>query len=110
MGDQPLFGYKTSLDVLCLLQAHWYSDFIEIMTDNKDERIHDAEASIKANDTVVEVVPTMEEQRLDRQTLRRLDLILLPMTLLLYLLAWLDRANIGNARVVRPWSDTLIEL
>ncbi|KAL4909517.1 hypothetical protein BDW74DRAFT_165932 [Aspergillus multicolor] len=32
-------------------------------------------------------------------TLSRLDLVLMPMTLILYLLAWLDRANVGNARV-----------
>lgn len=44
--------------------------------------------------------PTEELRRLDRETLRRLDLLLMPMTLMLYLLAWLDRANVGNARVV----------
>jgi hypothetical protein len=59
----------------------------------------------KPQDLFVEDVPTEEERqldrRLDRETLNRLDLILMPMTLILYLLAWLDRANVGNARVVR---------
>ena len=41
-----------------------------------------------------------EVRRLDNATLRRLDGLLLPLTLMLYLLAWLDRANVGNARVV----------
>ncbi|KAL4980300.1 major facilitator superfamily domain-containing protein [Aspergillus desertorum] len=44
-------------------------------------------------------VPTEEERKLDRETLNRLDMILMPMTLIVYLLAWLDRANVGNARV-----------
>jgi hypothetical protein len=43
---------------------------------------------------------TEEERRLDRETLVRLDLLLMPLTLILYLLAWLDRANVGNARIV----------
>lgn len=38
---------------------------------------------------------------LDRQTVLRLDLVLVPLMVMLYFLAWLDRANIGNARVVR---------
>lgn len=36
---------------------------------------------------------------LDKQTLRRLDLLLVPLVCSMYLLAFLDRANIGNARV-----------
>ncbi len=55
----------------------------------------------KPQDLFVEDVPTEAERKLDRQTLNRLDSILMPMTLILYLLAWLDRANVGNARVVR---------
>ncbi|KAL2796581.1 hypothetical protein BJX66DRAFT_335822 [Aspergillus keveii] len=53
----------------------------------------------KPQDLFVEDVPTEAERKLDRETLRRLDLVLMPMTLILYLLAWLDRANVGNARV-----------
>ncbi|KAI9370229.1 major facilitator superfamily domain-containing protein [Aspergillus egyptiacus] len=53
----------------------------------------------KPQDLFVEDVPTEAERKLDRETLNKLDLILMPMTLMLYLLAWLDRANVGNARV-----------
>jgi hypothetical protein len=49
-----------------------------------------------------EVALDEETLKLDRQTLLRLDLLLMPLTLMLYLLAWLDRANVGNARVVSP--------
>ncbi|KAL4883208.1 major facilitator superfamily domain-containing protein [Aspergillus karnatakaensis] len=58
-----------------------------------------ANAPGKPQDLFVEDVPTEAERKLDRQTLRRLDMVLMPMTLMLYLLAWLDRANVGNARV-----------
>ncbi|RDW78843.1 putative MFS transporter [Aspergillus mulundensis] len=53
----------------------------------------------KPQDLFVEDVPTEAERKLNRETLNRLDLVLMPMTLILYLLAWLDRANVGNARV-----------
>lgn len=36
----------------------------------------------------------------DRKMLLKLDIALVPMMAMLYLLAFLDRANIGNARVV----------
>ena len=36
----------------------------------------------------------------DRKVLLKLDLVLIPIMAMLYLLAFLDRANIGNARVV----------
>ena len=52
-------------------------------------------------DVIEEEIPMDERTlKLDRQTVLRLDLLLMPMTLMLYLLAWLDRANVGNARVV----------
>lgn len=49
--------------------------------------------------------PAMSEEAwadLDRKTLLRLDLLLVPIVAMLYLLSFLDRANIGNARVVCP--------
>lgn len=54
----------------------------------------------KADVVFHEHSPSEEERRLERATLRRLDAVLIPMTLMLYLLAWLDRANVGNARIV----------
>ncbi|KAL4913317.1 major facilitator superfamily domain-containing protein [Aspergillus aurantiobrunneus] len=53
----------------------------------------------KPQDLFVEDVPTEAERNLDQETINRLDLIMMPMTLVLYFLAWLDRANVGNARV-----------
>lgn len=47
--------------------------------------------------------PTMSDEAwadLDRKTVLRLDLLLVPLVAMLYLLSFLDRANIGNARVV----------
>ena len=36
----------------------------------------------------------------DRKMLVKMDLMLIPMVTMVYLLAFLDRANVGNARVV----------
>jgi hypothetical protein len=36
----------------------------------------------------------------DKKMLLKLDLILIPMTAMIFLLGFLDRGNIGNARVV----------
>jgi hypothetical protein len=36
----------------------------------------------------------------DRKLILKLDLLLIPLVTMVYLLAFLDRANIGNARVV----------
>ena len=41
------------------------------------------------------------DSALEKETLGRLDMVLVPLMIMLYLLAWLDRANVGNARVVR---------
>lgn len=50
--------------------------------------------------------PSAEDAALDRSTLLRLDLVLVPLMVMLYFLAWLDRANIGNARVVCSFATT----
>ena len=44
-------------------------------------------------------------RQLDRETRLRLDILLIPLTLMLYLLAWLDHANVGNARVAGMAKD-----
>lgn len=46
-----------------------------------------------------------ERTNLDRKLLLKLDFLLVPMMGMLYLLSFLDRANIGNARVVRVKSS-----
>jgi hypothetical protein len=70
------------------------------MTDQKSFRDHVGDPETKNGVADEEVALDEETLKLDRQTLLRLDLLLMPMTLMLYLLAWLDRANVGNARVV----------
>ncbi|EAW08972.1 putative MFS transporter [Aspergillus clavatus NRRL 1] len=69
------------------------------MTDVKSFRNHVDDTEAK-RELVEEEIPMDEEtKRIDRETVMRLDMLLMPMTLMLYLLAWLDRANVGNARV-----------
>lgn len=65
-----------------------------------DEKPQDADIPVAKHVSAEEVQPTAEERRLEKETLLRLDLLLMPMTLVLYFLAWLDRANVGNARIV----------
>lgn len=45
------------------------------------------------------------DSTLERKTVLKLDLLLVPMMCMIYLLAFLDRANIGNARVAGLQED-----
>ncbi|KAJ5484805.1 transporter [Penicillium diatomitis] len=47
----------------------------------------------------VSSVPTVEEEKLERTLMRKIDLHILPFVVLLYLFSFLDRVNIGNARL-----------
>ncbi|KAK0464541.1 major facilitator superfamily domain-containing protein [Desarmillaria tabescens] len=53
------------------------------------------------SDTVSEVADTQEDRRL----VRKVDLRLIPILSLLYLLSFLDRSNIGNARIIGLAAD-----
>ncbi|EPS28482.1 hypothetical protein PDE_03428 [Penicillium oxalicum 114-2] len=44
-------------------------------------------------------VPTVEEEKIERNLMRKIDLHILPFVVLLYLFSFLDRVNIGNARL-----------
>ena len=46
--------------------------------------------------------------RLERKTVTKLDLLLVPSMSILYLCAFLDRSNIGNARVAGLQTDLKI--
>ena len=48
-----------------------------------------------------------ELARVDRQTVRKLDFLLLPMVCVIYLLGYIDRANVGNARLVSKSNSPL---
>jgi hypothetical protein len=49
-------------------------------------------------DEHAEVRPSYDKKT-ERQTVLKLDLLLVPVTCMIYLLSFLDRANLGNARV-----------
>jgi len=48
---------------------------------------------------------TADLTRLERKTVTKLDLLLVPSMSILYLLAFLDRTNVGNARVAGLQSE-----
>ncbi|KAB5590571.1 transport protein [Ceratobasidium theobromae] len=54
-----------------------------------------------SNSSLVDEISQGSEENRDRKLLRKVDLHLLPILTLLYLLSFLDRANIGNAK----WFD-----
>lgn len=54
-----------------------------------------------------DVILTHEEARAERRLLMKLDVVILPLTTLLYLSAYLDRGNIGNARLQGLQSNLL---
>ncbi|KAJ5194471.1 Major facilitator superfamily domain general substrate transporter [Penicillium cf. griseofulvum] len=43
--------------------------------------------------------PTLDEERIEKTLIRKIDLHILPLVVLLYLFSFLDRVNIGNARL-----------
>ncbi|EON67345.1 hypothetical protein W97_06598 [Coniosporium apollinis CBS 100218] len=59
-----------------------------------------AEERLEDGSSVSQFDPTLE-----RKTVLRLDLLLVPMMCMIYLLAFLDRSNIGNARVAGLQKD-----
>lgn len=64
------------------------------------EDLRQVEASGK--DGAMTVQP---DRRLERKTVMKLDFLLVPMMCGLYLLAFLDRSNIGNARIAGLQED-----
>ncbi|KGO47786.1 Major facilitator superfamily domain, general substrate transporter [Penicillium expansum] len=43
--------------------------------------------------------PTLDEEKIEKSLIRKIDLHILPIVVLLYLFSFLDRVNIGNARL-----------
>src|ERR1700749_5081704 len=54
-------------------------------------------------DTELEVIELSEAEQ--RKVMRKLDLVLVPQLTVLYLLAFLDRSNIGNAKIAGMVKD-----
>src|SRR5271169_2121273 len=50
-------------------------------------------------------MPIIERERYEKMLVRKLDLKLIPLLTLLYLLSFLDRANIGNAKIQGVFSQ-----
>jgi hypothetical protein len=70
---------------------------------NANTAPHDTPAYVSKTETKAHVsspsnAPPFDEQR-TRKLLRKLDMRILPVLTLLYLLSFLDRTNIGNARL-----------
>ena len=61
------------------------------------------ELVLYAEEEAPKAVPTNFEVTFDRtteqQTVQKMDMLLIPVTCMIYLLSFLDRANLGNARV-----------
>ena len=64
----------------------------------EDDHLEDALAS-KEQDYETSYTLTEEEVHQERRLLTKLDVVIMPLTALLYLSAYLDRGNIGNARL-----------
>ncbi|KAL0936982.1 MFS transporter [Colletotrichum truncatum] len=70
----------------------------------KKDRVHDAEAGPGASSADIDARDrdSVNDELLalkEKQLVRKLDLHLIPLVMLLYLLSFLDRVNIGNARL-----------
>ncbi|KAH7913318.1 MFS general substrate transporter [Hygrophoropsis aurantiaca] len=75
----------------------------EKQTPSYDEKIHQPETAPYGLPAQTAVVKSEEEKRL----VRKLDMRILPITCLLYLFAYLDRSNLGNARLQGLPQETL---
>lgn len=70
---------------------------------------HEIDASHEENDTTVSKTPT--DPIRTRRLRRAIDLRLLPLCAWIYLLNYLDRGNIGNARVLnQETGDSLVQV
>jgi hypothetical protein len=64
--------------------------------DVKELALHEEEDAPKA---VANNFTVTFDRKTERQTVQKMDMLLIPVTCLIYLLSFLDRANLGNARV-----------
>jgi hypothetical protein len=77
------------------------------MTDLKDELVlqqsHIDEMNVKAD---VENVPQIRDEAIEKRLRRKFDTWVLPLGTIIYLFAYIDRTNFGNARVLGLAGDT----
>ncbi|KAK7432820.1 hypothetical protein QQZ08_000683 [Neonectria magnoliae] len=75
------------------------------MSEHREERISDAEAqkhSMAVVPGLEDYVPGTDEEK---ALVRKIDLFLLPTIWLMYLLSYMDRTNIGNAKIAGMSED-----
>ncbi|KAK3674356.1 hypothetical protein LTR78_005825 [Recurvomyces mirabilis] len=68
--------------------------------DSSDEQLHTVDHGFDASNVIISL-PTEEEQRI----LRKIDYRLVPVLSILYLVAFVDRSNIGNAKIAGLAAD-----
>lgn len=66
-------------------------------SEKNSQHVEERDFGMKTRD---EPSATTDSSPLDKKILLKLDCLIIPMLTMVYLLAFLDRANIGNARVV----------
>lgn len=72
------------------------------LNDNMSEKdVLDSNVQEQEVGTTVHEQSDEQWKAFDRKLILKLDLLLIPLLTTVYLLAFLDRANVGNARVVR---------
>lgn len=69
------------------------------MSEKKEDHHLEDAAALKEEDSEKSYELTEEELHHERRLISKLDAVILPLTALLYLSAYLDRGNIGNARL-----------
>jgi hypothetical protein len=74
------------------------SDFEKPTTSALEDATHSPPGSMTGEDTE-HVSPRAYSVEMENRVLRKMDLYLIPMLAVLYLLAFLDRGNIGNAKI-----------
>ncbi|KAL2215487.1 major facilitator superfamily domain-containing protein [Thermoascus aurantiacus ATCC 26904] len=69
----------------------------------ESEKIEDCAMKMKSLDTAT--LESNEDQKLTRRILFKMDVTILPMLALLFLCSFLDRTNVGNAKIIGLESD-----
>ncbi|KAM0330826.1 hypothetical protein ACHAQA_003781 [Verticillium albo-atrum] len=75
------------------------------------EKQHDVEMHEDPNKQEVSSIEMPQiDKDIERRIVRKIDMRLMPLTALIYLLCYLDRANIGNARILNSsTNDTMMD-
>ncbi|KAF9067838.1 major facilitator superfamily domain-containing protein [Rhodocollybia butyracea] len=75
------------------------------MSDTSQEKNLQHQLSFDEIHSKYDSMDAVELKKLERQAVKRMDIVILPMITMFYLLSFLDRSNIGNARVAGLQKD-----